>query len=99
MSPDYYAAGTRGPIEARIVGSGFDLLPEGIEAILSSNNERPAEHVQSAGMVYRLGLVSRSETELVFRGTYEGSYNVQQYLGVIVLGEEVLWTNTTEPLP
>ena len=80
-------------------GKGFALIPEGAEGSIAYSNNHPTNYVGDSIDSHHLTIVSKTGTEMVLLGKVGANYPENCYLGAIAVGEDILWVNTTSPLP
>lgn len=88
-------------MEFELIGSNFNELPQQFIGITSDDNALPLKEQNTTQSGLLFYVVERTDTRIVLRNNYTGSYGSAKYLGALLSEDRqtVYWTNTTRPLP
>lgn len=83
-----------------LTGRFLENVPLGAVGFLSSLNDNPTQTLNTTNEAFRLTMISKTDTQMVFRHENVHTFNYPLYLGCIATQNgELLWVNRTKPLP
>lgn len=99
VSPNYYATGNF-KFSFEVIGENFDVLPNDIIGLPSTNNNDPLLYRDSQATSIVCSVAEKSNNRMLLNAVDEAEHS-PAYLGALLSAdrETVYWTNNTKPLP